>query len=100
MKLLKDSKNTTFTVVTSDFHTRRCTMLLMHYLSLLDNDSIVQYFGAKDGITDIDSWYKSFAGKKAIFQELINLIYYAKSCKIDDDELICSDDFSLKRRKM
>lgn len=72
----------------------KCTMLLMHYLSLLDN------FEAKDGITDIDSWYKSFAGKKAIFQELINLIYYAKSGKIDDDELICSDNFSLKKRKM
>lgn len=100
IKMLCDPKNTTFTVITSDFHTRRCTMLLMHYLGLLGNDSMVQYWGVKDKITDIDSWDESFVGKKAIFQELFNLIYYAKSGKIDDDELKCSDDFALKRTKI
>lgn len=99
IKLMENPKNTTFTVITSDFHIRRCTMLLMHYLGLLGNTSIIQYWGAKDGITDIDSWDKSLSGKKAIFLELINLLYYAKSGKIDDEELLCRDDFSLKRRK-
>lgn len=86
-------EETSFTVVTSDFHLRRSMELL---ISILGNRSNVQGLGVKDGITDIDSWRNSLAGRKQLIMEALLLSYYARHEKIADLEV---GSLSLKRTK-
>ena len=91
--LLYNLNETELTVVTSDFHLRRSMGLL---INALGNSTNVYGAGSKDGVTDIDSWQNSFAGRKQIMQEALLLIKYAKEHRIPDMEI---EGPSLKRHK-
>lgn len=91
--LLYNLNETELTVVTSDFHLRRSMGLL---INALGNSTNVYGAGSKDGITDIDSWQNTFAGRKQIMQEALLLIKYAKEHRIPDMEI---EGPSLKRHK-
>lgn len=60
-------------LITSDFHLRRSKLLLINNLK---RDSNLYFVGVKDHKTDINSWYKTFYGKKTIKQEALLLKYY------------------------
>lgn len=91
--LLYNLNETELTVVTSDFHLRRSMGLL---INALGNSTNVYGAGSKDGVTDIDSWQNTFAGRKQIMQEALLLIKYAKEHRIPDMEI---EGPSLKRHK-
>lgn len=91
--LLYNLNETELTVVTSDFHLRRGMGLL---INALGNSTNVYGAGSKDGVTDIDSWQNTFAGRKQIMQEALLLIKYAKEHRIPDMEI---EGPSLKRHK-
>lgn len=91
--LLYNLNETELTVVTSDFHLRRSMGLL---INALGNSTNVYGAGSKDGVTDIDSWQNTFAGRKQIMQEALLLIKYAKEHRIHDMEI---EGPSLKRHK-
>ena len=91
--LLYNLNETELTVVTSDFHLRRSMGLL---INALGNSTNVYGAGSKDGVTDIDSWQNTFAGRKQIMQEALLLIKYAKEHRIPDMEI---KGPSLKRHK-
>lgn len=91
--LLYNLNETELTVVTSDFHLRRGMGLLINALGKSTN---VYGASSKDGVTDIDSWQNSFAGRKQIMQEALLLIKYAKEHRIPDMEI---EGPSLKRHK-
>ena len=91
--LLYNLNETELTVVTSDFHLRRSMGLL---INALGNSTNVYGAGSKDGITDIDYWQNTFAGRKQIMQEALLLIKYAKEHRIPDMEI---EGPSLKRHK-
>ena len=78
LQILKKQYNlneTTFTLITSDFHIRRCMAMVQ---KLLNEEA--KLFGnvAKDHITDIDSWYTNLYGRRMILQEAFLLCYCAK----------------------
>lgn len=91
--LLYNLNETELTVVTSDFHLRRSMGL---FINALGNSTNVYGAGSKDGVTDIDSWQNTFAGRKQIMQEALLLIKYAKEHRIPDMEI---EGPSLKRHK-
>ena len=75
--------DTTFSLITSDFHLKRCLAMVKE---LLNKDSLIYGCGAKDNITDIDSWYKNLYGRRLILKEALLLCYYAKKGIITDFE--------------
>ena len=78
LQILKKQYNlneTTFTLITSDFHIRRCMAMVQ---KLLNEEVLLFGNGAKDHITDIDSWYTNLYGRRIILQEAFLLCYYAK----------------------
>ena len=87
LQILKEQYNiddTSLALITSDFHLRRCLAMIR---KLLNNDTLLYGSGAKDNITDIDSWYKSVYGRRMILKEALILCYYAKNRTIDDIEI-------------
>ena len=84
LQILKNQYNlddTSFALITSDFHIRRCLLMVK---KLLDNDALLCGCGAKDNITDINSWYKNNYGKRLILKEALLLCHYAKKGIIDN----------------
>ena len=84
LQILKNQYNlddTSFALITSDFHIRRCLAMVR---KLLDNDALLCGCGAKDNITDINSWYKNNYGKRLILKEALLLCHYAKKGIIDN----------------
>ncbi len=84
LQILKNQYNlddTSFALITSDFHIRRCLAMVR---KLLDNDALLYGCGAKDNITDINSWYKNNYGKRLILKEALLLCHYAKKGIIDN----------------
>ncbi len=84
LQILKNQYNlddTSFALITSDFHIRRCLAMVR---KLLNNDNLLYGSGVKDNITDINSWYKNNYGKRLILKEALSLCYYAKRGIIDN----------------
>ena len=84
LQILKNQYNlddTSFALITSDFHIKRCLAMVR---KLLDNDALLCGCGAKDNITDINSWYKNNYGKRLILKEALLLCHYAKKGIIDN----------------
>ena len=75
--------NKTYTLITSDFHLKRC-MLMMS--KLIDKKRLYAV-AVKDNKTDIDNWYKSLYGKVIIKREIILMRYYAKKGIIEDIDI-------------
>ena len=78
LQILKKQYNlneTTFTLITSDFHIRRCMAMVQ---KLLNEEALLFGNVAKDHITDIDSWYTNSYGRRMILQEAFLLCYCAK----------------------
>ena len=78
-------------LITSDFHLRRCTGMT---LMATNNKTDIFGCGAKDGITDIESWYTSTSTQITIYHEALNLRYYTKHGDMCDLEI---DDLKRKR---
>lgn len=79
-----DIDKSTYALVTSDFHVRRCLGL---FASVLGHRDTLFGSGVKDGKTDIDSWDNNFYGKRMIYQEAIALCMYAKQSRLEDLEI-------------
>ncbi len=87
LQILKSQYNiddTSLALITSDFHLKRCLAMVR---KLLDNDTPLYGSGAKDNVTDIDSWYKSLDGRRMILKEAFILCYYSKKKTIDNFEV-------------
>lgn len=83
-KMQNNLNETTFTLITSDFHIRRCMAMVK---KLLNKDVILYGSGVKDNITDIDSWYTNLYGHRIILQEAFLLCYYARKGLANDLEI-------------
>ncbi len=75
---------TTFTLITSDFHLKRCMAMVKN---LLTKEATLYGKGVKDNITDIDTWHTNLYGRRLILQEAFLLCYYAKKGTIKDLEI-------------
>lgn len=87
LQILKNQYNldeTTFVLITSDFHLRRCMAMVK---KLLDKETILYGSGAKDGHTDIDSWFTNLYGRNLILQEAFLLCHCARKGIVDDLEV-------------
>lgn len=86
-----DINNTSFTIITSDFHLKRSTAILAE---ILGKD--VQGIGIEDGITDNKNWTNTQIGRIQILKEALLLINSARRKEIEDLEV---GTLSLKRKK-
>ena len=85
LKILKGNnelENKSFLLITSDFHLKRCMLMIE---KLINNK--VYSISVKDNKTDVDNWYKSFYGKFLIIREAFLLCYSAKKGIISDIEI-------------
>lgn len=81
---LYNLNNLKLALITSDFHLKRCQGLLENKINF--QNELVGY-GVKDGIYDIDSWYKNTKSKIMILKEVLSLCYYAKQRKMTDYDI-------------
>lgn len=87
LKILKEQYNldeTTFALITSDFHLKRCMATVS---KLLNNDTTLYGSGAKDNTTDIDSWFNNLYGRRLILQEAFLLCCCARKGIANDLEI-------------
>lgn len=87
MKILKELYNideTTFALITSDFHLRRCLGL---FEKVLGSNSNIYGSGVKDGKTDIESWKNSLYGQRIMLTEIILLTTYVRQNRIPDIDI-------------
>ncbi|MCH5166749.1 MAG: YdcF family protein [Erysipelotrichales bacterium] len=75
-------ENKTFSLITSDFHLKRC-MLMMSKLTGARTYGIC----VKDNKTDIDNWNKTLYAKFMIIREAILLIHYSRKGIISDIDI-------------
>lgn len=94
LKGMCNLSSTTFTLITSDFHMRRCLGLLS---KALESNKNIYKSSVMDGKTDINSWMKTFYGKKLILQEAIILVQFAEKAKINDIEI---ENLSFTKKKV
>ena len=87
-----DINNTSFTIITSDFHLKRSTAILAE---ILGKD--VQGIGIEDGITDNKNWTNTQIGRIQILKEALLLINSARKKEIED--LLVVLDFQIESVK-
>lgn len=89
LELLKDELSTikSLTIITSEFHLKRCYAILKKKLPWME----VTLISAKDGFTDKDNWFLSDnswnSGRSLATYEAHLLVKYAKKDKIADLEI-------------
>ncbi len=89
LELLKDELSTikSLTIITSEFHLKRCYAILKKKLPWME----VTLISAKDGFTDKDNWFLSDnswnSGRSLATYEAHLLVKYAKEDKIADLEI-------------
>ncbi len=80
--LKKDNiKVKSLTLITSDFHLKRCIETLRKYLG---DDTNIYGKRCYDSLTDKDVWKNTFKGRRIILREALLLCYYAKHSYLKD----------------
>ena len=86
------SSSETLTLITSEFHMKRCMLILDKILDDMKNISMAL---AHDNITDYNNWRESIRGKRIIYREALLLLYYAKKEILRSVEI---EDLSFDRK--
>lgn len=86
--------STTFVLITSDFHIRRCFGLVS---KTLDSSRNIYMSAALDGKTDINSWKKSLYARRLILNEAVMLKQFLERDIINDIEI---ENLSFTKRKV
>lgn len=84
---------TTFVLITSDFHIRRCFGLVS---KTLDRSRNIYMSAVLDGKTDINSWKKSLYARRLILNEAVMLKQFLERDIINDIEI---ENLSFTKRK-
>lgn len=71
---LYDINNINIMIITSDFHIKRCLILLSRYIK----EDYIFYYGVLDNITDKDNWFNNKYGRKIIKREMVLLSHLKK----------------------
>lgn len=74
-------KNTRISLITSDFHMKRCMLMMAQFLDF----ATYTPQSVKDGITDLEHWKNGLLGKRVIYQEALLLSYYDKHHRIKEE---------------
>lgn len=92
LEIIKENENlinSKLMLITSEFHMKRCILMMEKELQ-----NMAFYSRAvKDGKTDLENWKKTLLGKRVIYQEALLLSYYAKHNRMTDFS------FEIARRK-
>ena len=76
-----------YTLISSDFHLRRCAGLFTYNLDKFDLPVVFNLCAATDGFTDINSWRNCKKSQLIIYKELLSLICHINSGKMYDEDL-------------
>lgn len=87
LKIVGKSANS-YTLISSDFHLRRCTGLFTYNLDKFDLPAVFNLCTATDGFTDINSWRNCKKSQLIIYKELLSLICHINSGKMYDEDLL------------
>ena len=84
---LYSKPNRTYTLISSDFHLRRCSGIFAYILDKSNQDGMFSISPVMDNQTDKNNWQNNKMGNILIYKELLSLLYHAKNKKMYDEEL-------------